>query len=135
MFVVDASVVLAWCLNDESSDVADAAIARLWSEGGVAPAHWPVEIASALRAAERRGRLDTGRIGQLTPRLTALPVEILPVEFLTALSVIDTARRHDLSVYDASYLHLAEFRGVPLATVDRRLNEACQEAGVPVIAA
>ena len=134
-FVVDASVVLAWCLADESSEVADPAIGRLLSEGGIAPAHWPVEIASALRAAERRGRIDNDALGQLIPRLTTLPVEILPVEFSTALSVIDTAGRYELTVYDACYLHLAEFRGVALATVDARLAQACDAAGVPLIAA
>jgi predicted nucleic acid-binding protein len=135
MFVIDASVVVAWCLEDESSEAADAAVTRLMAEGGIAPAHWPIEIASALRAAERRGRIDEASIARLRPRLTALPIEILPVEFSTALSVIDTARRHDLSVYDACYLDLADIRGVGLATVDARLAEACRGAGIPLIAA
>jgi predicted nucleic acid-binding protein len=135
MFVVDASVVVAWCLEDESSEAADAAVARLMAEGGIAPAHWPIEVASALRSAERRGRLDEASIGRLRPRLTALPVEILAVEFSTALGVMDTARRYDLSVHDACYLDLADIRGVGLATVDARLAKACRVAGVPLIAA
>jgi predicted nucleic acid-binding protein len=135
MFVIDASVVVAWCLEDESSDAADAAVIRLLAEGGVAPAHWPIEIASALRSAERRGRLDEASISRLRPRLAALPIEILPVELSTALSVIETARRHDLSVYDACYLDLADIRGVGLATVDARLAHACRTAGIPLIAA
>ena len=135
MFVIDASVVVAWCLEDESSEAADAAVNRVMAEGGIAPAHWPIEIASALRSAERRGRLDEASIGRLRPRLTALPIEILPVEFSTALSVIETARRHDLSVYDACYLDLADIRGVGLATVDVRLAQACRVAGIPLIAA
>ncbi len=135
MFVVDASVVVAWCLEDESSEAAEAAVERLMAEGGIVPAHWPIEIASALRSAERRGRLDEASIGRLRPRLTALPIEIVPVEFSTALSVIDAARRHDLSVYDACYLGLADIRGVGLATVDARLAQACLVAGIPLIAA
>lgn len=135
MFVIDASVVLAWCLEDESSEMAEAAIERLMAEGGIAPAHWPVEIASALRSAERRGRLDEASIGHLRPRLAALPVEILPVELSTALNAIETARRHEISVYDACYLDLADIRGVGLATVDARLAIACRSSGVPLIAA
>ena len=135
MFVIDASIVVAWCLEDESSEVAEAAVERLMAEGGIAPAHWPIEIASALRSAERRGRLDEASIGRLRPRLRSLPIEILPVAFSTALNVIDTARRHDLSVYDACYLDLADIRGVGLATVDARLAEACRVAGIPLIAA
>jgi predicted nucleic acid-binding protein len=135
MFVIDASIVVAWCLEDESSEVAEAAVERLMAEGGIAPAHWPIEIASALRSAERRGRLDEASIGRLRPRLMSLPIEILPVEFSTALNVIDTARRHDLTVYDACYLDLADIRGVGLATVDARLAEACRVAGIQLIAA
>lgn len=135
MFVIDASVVVAWCLEDESSAEADQAVERLMAEGAIAPAHWPIEVATALRAAERRGRLDAASIGRLRPRLTALPIEIMPVEFSTALSVIDTARRHDLSVHDACYLDLDDIRGVGLATVDARLADACRAAGVPLIAA
>jgi predicted nucleic acid-binding protein len=135
MFVVDTSVILAWCLDDESSDLADAVVGRLMLEGGVAPAHWPLEVANALRSAERRGRVDEPALRRLRPRLKLLPVEIVPVELTTALGVIEIARRHDLSVYDATYLDLADIRGVGLATVDGRLAEACRSAGVPLIAA
>jgi predicted nucleic acid-binding protein len=135
MFVVDTSVILAWCLDDESSDLADAVVDRLMVEGGIVPAHWPLEVANALRSAERRGRLDEEALHDLRPRLHVLPVEVLPVELTTALGVIETARRHDLSVYDAAYLDLADIRGVGLATVDARLAAACRLAGVPLIAA
>ena len=134
-FVIDTSVVLAWCLDDESSDVAEAAIERLFAEGGIAPGHWPIEIANALRSAERRGRLDRDEVHALRPRLTGLPVEIVPVELSTALGAIDIAPRYDLSVYDAVYLELADYRGIGLATVDDRLARACRSAGVPLVAA
>ena len=135
MFVVDTSAIIAWCLDDEASDVADAVVDRLMLEGGVAPAHWPLEVANALRSAERRGRVDETALRRLRPRLSLLPVEVAPVELSTALGVIETARRYDLSVYDAAYLDLADIRGVGLATVDGRLADACRSAGVPLIAA
>ena len=134
MFVVDTSVILAWCLEDESSDAADAAVERLMLEGGIAPAHWPLEIANALRSAERRGRVDEPSLRRLRPRLHGLPVEVVPVELSTALGVIESARIHRLSVYDATYLDLADIRGLGLATVDGRLSEACRSAGIPLIA-
>ena len=135
MFVVDASIVVAWCLGDESSDMAETAVRRLLAEGAVAPAHWPVEVASALRSAVRRGRLDDAGIQQLHPRLHLLPIEIVPVELSTALGSMELARKHDLSVYDAVYLDLAAYRGIGLATIDARLGDACRAAGVPLIAA
>ncbi len=133
MFVVDASVILAWCLDDESSAVAAAAMDRLLADGGIAPAHWPLEVANALRSAERRGRIDEPALRRLRPKLASLPVDIVPVELPTALGVIEVARRHDLSVYDAAYLDLADVRAIGLATVDARLAHACRLAGVPLI--
>jgi predicted nucleic acid-binding protein len=135
MFVVDASVIVAWCLEDETSDVADAAVERLFAEGGVSPAHWPVEVANALHSAVRRGRLQPGEIDQLRPRLDRLPVEIVPVELSTAFGAVSLARIHELSVYDALYLDLATLRGLGLATVDGRLAEAGRSAGVSLIGA
>lgn len=135
MFVVDTSVIIAWCLDDETSDLADAVVVRLMLEGGIAPAHWPLEVANALRSAERRGRLDEPALRRLRPRLSLLPVEVVPVELSTALGVIETARRHEISVYDATYLDLADIRGLGLATVDGRLTHACRTAGIPLIAA
>lgn len=132
-FVVDASVALAWCFEDEASSDAEASLERLLAEGAIAPAHWPLEIANALRSAERRGRVAESDMAKLRAMLISLPVEVVPVELSTALSVIDTARTHDLSAYDATYLHLAEVRGLGLATIDERLRTACQSAGVPLI--
>lgn len=133
MFVVDASITLAWCFADESEAAADAALDLLMQDGAVAPAHWPLEVANALRSAERRGRIAPADIVVLRTLLTSLPVEIVPVELSTSLGVIDTARAHELSVYDATYLDLALTRGVALATVDPRLAGACRAAGIPLL--
>ena len=134
MFVVDASVVLAWVFDDESSAVADSVLGRISREPAAAPAHGPLEIANALRIPERRGRLTSDEVPTVRSLLAALPIEIVPVELTTALySVLDLAAKHDLSAYDATYLGLAEFRGVPLATVDTRLRSACLAAGVALV--
>ena len=135
MFVIDASVALAWCFDDESTATADRILSRLENEAALAPAHWPLEIANALRAAERRGRMDASDLPRLRALLAALPVEIAPIELTTAVfGVLETARTYDLSAYDAAYLDLAAVRGLPLATVDDRLRAACARAGVEVMA-
>jgi predicted nucleic acid-binding protein len=133
MFVVDASITMAWCFGDESEAAADAALDLLLQDGAIAPAHWPLEVANALRSAERRGRIAPADVVVLRTLLTSLPVEVVPVELSTALGVIETARAHELSVYDATYLDLALIRGVGLATVDVRLALACRAAGVPLL--
>ncbi len=132
-FVLDASVALAWVFDDEASPDAERVLQRLEREPAIAPAHWPLEVANALRTAERRGRLTAAELPALRSMLTALPIEIVPVELSTAIGVLETARKHDLTAYDATYLDLAYVRDLELATVDRRLRHACEIAGVRLV--
>jgi predicted nucleic acid-binding protein len=131
MFVIDASITLAWCFDDESSLGADRILDRMEHEEALAPAHWPLEVANALCTAERRGRMDASDLSRLRALLAALPVEIAPVELTTATGgVLEAARKYGLTVYDAAYLDLAAIRGLPLATIDGQLRAACAQAGV-----
>ena len=135
MIVVDASVALAWCLSDEKDDVAESVLELVAGEGGMAPAHWPLEVANGLLAAERRGRLTADETSRAQRLLLGLGVDIVPVELSTAAgSVLDTGRDLGLTTYDAAYLDLARYRGIPLATLDQDLARACRVAGVPLAA-
>ena len=134
MFVVDASIVLAWSFADEQSDSADAAIDRLLDDGGIAPAHWPLELAQAIASAERRQRIRSKEIPELRAMLTALPVDVAALDLAESTGrVLDLAREHALSVYDAAYVDLALSRGLGLATIDERLAAVCRTVGVPLI--
>jgi predicted nucleic acid-binding protein len=135
MFVIDASVTLAWCFEDESSAAADRVLARLEREAAIAPAHWPLEVANALRTAERRRRLAKSDLPSLRSLLAGLPIEVEPVELSTAIrGILDAARAYDLTTYDAAYLDLATVRGLELATVDARLRAASRKAGIALVA-
>ena len=135
MFVIDASITLAWCFADASSEATDGLLRRLLTEGALAPAHWPMEVGNGLRSGERRGRIDPAGLSVARSLLTELPVDLIPIDLATALDAVDLARRHDLSVYDAVYLGLAASRGLALATADDRLAAACHEAGIALLAA
>src|SRR3990172_9414575 len=112
-FVLDASVVLAAVFDHEASPDADRVLERLERESAIAPAHWPLDVANALRTAERRGRLTAAELPALRSMLTALPIDIVPVELSTALGVLETARPPDPPAYPAAYLDLAHV--TPLA--------------------
>ena len=127
-FIVDASIAIAWCFDDENaSAVADIALDRLASEGAVAPAHWPLEVANALRTAERRRRLAflrpcaPRRAAGGTPRGAGAGPG---AHWRAIYGVLEVAREQGLTAYDAAYLDLAAARGLPLATVDERLRQA-----------
>lgn len=134
MFVVDASVALAWCFSDEASALADRVLDRLEHDEALAPAIWPLEVANGLRSAERRGRLDLADLSRVRELLVSLPVQVEAVPLDAALgAVTELARQLDLTAYDAAYLALAARRGLALATVDDRLREACEQAGVELV--
>jgi predicted nucleic acid-binding protein len=134
VIVVDASVAVAWCLKDESSVYADGVLERVVDEGAASPAHWPLEVANAILSAERRGRIAADEVAGVSGLLERLEIEIVPVELSTAMwSVLDVAREHNLSAYDSVYLGLAQFRRIPLATLDDRLRAACRGAGVELV--
>jgi predicted nucleic acid-binding protein len=43
------------------------------------------------------------------------------------------ALRHNLAVYDASYLNLATVRSLPIATGDAKLQNASESVGIAII--
>jgi predicted nucleic acid-binding protein len=132
VFVIDTSVAMAWCFEDEATEAADLVLDRLREDEAVVPAIWPLEVANVLLVAERRGRLTEAQASRFLGLLTQLPIEVddAPRE----LAGIDAAgRRHELSSYDASYLVLAEQLGASLATLDLRLAKAAERAGVELL--
>ena len=64
-FVLDASVAMAWCFEDESRGYADAVLDSLDSGQAEAPAVWPLEVGNVLLVAERKKcltRIELARV-------------------------------------------------------------------------
>jgi predicted nucleic acid-binding protein len=132
--VLDASIVLAELLPDETNPRADTAIQILSRGGGLAPAHWPLEVANGLLMAERRKRIDASFRLKCLADVGGLPVALDSETQSFALSSIsDLAARYGITVYDAAYLELAARSGLPLATLDDELHDAAKIARVPVL--
>lgn len=130
MFVVNASMAVAWCFDDELSDIADRVLARLEEEQPLAPAIWPLEVANGMRTAERRGRLKAGELPRIRELLGGLSVQIEMVELTSALGeVLEMARSLELTAYDAAYLALASRRHLAFDTIDDGFKKACRRAG------
>jgi predicted nucleic acid-binding protein len=132
--VVDSSVAMAWCFEDERTDAADAILARIAESGAVAPSLWPLEVLNVLTQAERRQRIDQATRLRLTGFLRELPVaiddETVGQAWMTTAAL---ATRFRLTVYDAAYLELAQRSSLPLATLDRELRLAAQALDISLL--
>lgn len=129
--VADASVVVSWAFDEEASPLGAAAISVVRREGASVPALWWFEVRNALIMNERRGRLTPLVTSDFLQELSRLRIAIDPAP--EAEEVLDFARRHRLTVYDASYLELAVRRRIPLATLDSALAQAARREGVALI--
>jgi predicted nucleic acid-binding protein len=132
-FVVDNSVVMVWCFEDETSDYADKVLESLADAVAIVPAIWTLEVANTLLVAERRQRLSESKSTQFIQLLRTLPIQVIQEPFpLRNDEIITLAREQRLSSYDAAYLDLAKREAVPLATLDKSLRRAAKAIQVPL---
>lgn len=119
MLVVDASV-LAVALVDDGPD-GDLARSRLRGETLTAPALVDLEVASVWRGLARADRLPAERADAAVDDLRTLPLRrVEPAPLLPRCWEL----RHNLTIYDAAYVALAEALQVTLLTGDNRLSRA-----------
>ena len=76
--VVDSSVALTWCSEDERTPATLALLDRVAQAGATAPALWPLEVLNALAMAERGKRLTAVQRHHLTGFLRDLPITLDP---------------------------------------------------------
>jgi predicted nucleic acid-binding protein len=133
-WVLDASVALAWCFPDERSPSAEALLERAADSPSVVPQLWPLEVASALLQAQRRGRILAAQRVQFLSMLGTLQIHVDRTTAERAWTeVIAVAETQGLTVYDATYLELAMRLGVPLATMDDAVRAAASAVGVSLL--
>ena len=131
--VLDASVALPWCFEDEANEASRRLLRHVGDHGAVTTAMWPVEILNAIVTALKRNRINTDVADRYMYLLDRLSIEVEPATAAHSfLQVRPLALRFNLSAYDASYLELAARRDLSLASNDMRLLAAARSAGVPV---
>lgn len=119
MIVVDASV-LAPALADDGPD-GDHARARLRAESLCAPELIDLEVASVLRRLSWGGHLPARRSELAMSDLLALPLRRMVHRPLLPRC---WSLRENLTIYDATYVALAEALDLVLVTADARLSRA-----------
>lgn len=132
--VVDASATLAWLFGE--GDPAAWLEANLSSMSLSAPQLWRLEVVNAIVVKERRKQITESQGNQFLEILDALPIAIgQPQNVQTLQDLANLARTHQLTAYDAAYLHLAQSVNASLLTLDANLIDAARRINVPLIAA
>jgi predicted nucleic acid-binding protein len=135
-FVLDASVAVAWCFDDESTPAAWALLDRLRAAPAYVPVLWALEIGNILVGAERRRRITQARAVEFLGILGDLDIHVDPdLPGRAFRDILPIARESRITTYDASYLELAMRLGLPLATKDTVLARAATALRIKTLAA
>lgn len=130
-FVLDASVTLSWCFEDEANEATMALLQRLNQEKAFVPALWSLEVGNILVSAQRKNRISSAGITEFLHLLEALDIHIDQHTATRGFhEILLLASSQQLTTYDAAYLELAMRLGLPLATKDKQLREAATRLGV-----
>ncbi len=135
-FVIDASVSLRWFLDRPVPTYASR-VKQLLVGGSLAvvPALWHLEMANGLVVAQRRGVLTSSDVDQSLVYLEQLLAQMIESDapLVSIRQSLLTARKFQLSSYDAAYLETAQRGNLPLATLDQPLRAAAKQAGVAIV--
>jgi predicted nucleic acid-binding protein len=123
---------VAWWFEDQSTPYTDAVLQAVIDGAAiVVPAIWKLEVVNTLVVAERRKKVAPEKSAAFVRDLQKFTITVdfegLDRVFSTVLA---QARLYQRSAYDASYLELAQRRGLPLATRDQPLEKAARDLGI-----
>lgn len=130
-FVLDNSIVMAWCFEDEATAYTDTVQDQLVKSTAFVPAIWPLEVTNVLIVAERKKRIGKADSGHFVALLSQLPIKVEPTESERVFhDILSLARQYKLSSYDASYLELAIRKGLPIASLDKAIVRAAIDMNI-----
>lgn len=133
-FVLDASVTLGWCFQDEQQYLT-AIVSVMLTDGARAkvPGIWWFEVRNAALTGIRRQRVSIKDVERFLSQISNAPIDRTAVP--DDRPILELALRHRLTFYDAAYLELAQRENIALATLDQALARAATAEGVPLIGA
>jgi len=125
--VSDASAFLAVVLDEESREWV---IERTSDCALVSPEVLPYEIANALIAVKRKGRLTDREILKAFDISQRIPVKLVSVRIRDALRI---AVKHGIYAYDAFYLQCCIETRLPLISLDNRMCDIAKSFSIKVV--
>ena len=135
VLVLDASVSLVRCFEDETTDGIRRLFGRLAiGDSAIVPAHWPIEVSNALLIAQRRNRISPNLCSQYWDRFADLPIRVdHPLNMSDVNRVLAISKKHGLTTYDGAYVDLALRHAADLVSLDQSMIRAAQAEGVGLL--
>jgi len=136
-FVLDCSVTMSWCFEDESNIYTENVLDSLQNKEYEArvPPIWKLEVINVLLLTERKKRISNHVASNFKNILNILPISIdLFSTDRTFDTVYELARELHITAYDAAYLELAIRENIPLATLDNDLVKAAKKIKIKLFA-
>ena len=121
-YIIDASYILAHILPDEKVSQVDAVFEK-YAQGKisfVAPLIIPFEVTNGLRYAVTSKRITKDNAQTLIDDFSRINIELQEADLKKTLEV---SLKINCSIYDASYIYLAESLNAPLLTLDKKLKK------------
>ena len=118
--LLDTSVVVKWFVPEEDSEKA-LSLRRAQEDRELqlyAPEVLVMELANALRYSSE---FSAGEITEALETPFELNILLIPFSLDALNSAVTLSMEHDLAVYDAYFLALAQALEIPLITADRRM--------------
>ena len=132
-FVLDCSITMAWCFEDESNDYTDAILDNLEDATAIVPAIWSLEVANVLLLSKKNKRITEVQAASFIEVLSALPIVVEQSTATRAMhSIFLLAGQSGLTIYDAAYVELAIREKIPLLTLDKGLIKAAKKLHIPL---
>jgi len=127
--VIDASVAVKWFIPEADSDEA-VKLRDRHIEGSLtlmAPDLLVYEVANAL---SYHPDLPVDEVKEDLEALLMLDLDLIQPSGEFVSSIAEDARKYQVSVYDSSYLALAEATSSSLITADRKLYDKAKKSGL-----
>jgi predicted nucleic acid-binding protein len=133
-FIIDCSIAMAWCFEDEATPKSTKILDRLEEESALVPPLWYLEVVNVLAMAEKRKQISTEKSDEFLSMLQKLDIEIDDAPAARALThLLPLCRSHRLTSYDSVYLDLALRHKLPLASLDDDLRRSAKSLGVQLL--
>lgn len=127
-FVLDCSITMAWCFEDESSDYTNTILENFKFTAAIVPTIWPLEVANVLLQAKQNKRLTEVQSANFIDALSSFRIIVDSSTTSRAMhSIYVLAGQLNLTIYDAAYLELAIREKIPLLTLDKELIKAAKK--------